>query len=241
LLSRSCHDEPKCTDVTNPSCPNYDPCYGVSPVSASFKILETIELNRGFWKDYETDTVIGGYVKFVADLDGAEYKWTIGAETYQTKSVTLWFANVADRTTIPITLIVKKQPDTKCNPNDDGADTLTKRMYIRKTCKLFSFTEIYRFQGSYTDNPQDTFTMSFYWDTLKQRNNIDNLIRGRQTQGTDGFKGYRQYAFDADLGVVYCSGRAFIKPNDSIEVNYRYSINIGDPYVSKTFLGKKIR
>ncbi len=231
----------KCQDPSNSECENYDPCYGKKPVSSSFKIIEPVDGYQELWQDYETDTVAGGYVRFVADEKDAVYKWEIGAGTYDAKSFTLNFSSVPDKTTIPITLIVKKAPDKACNPNDDGIDTITRNMYISNECLVISPYKTIRFHGSFKDSPRDTFTMSFFYDSAwSYRANIDPLIKGIKLRGSDGQTGYRQYAFEDISSGIVLVGRAFIKPSDSLELYFYYQLDPRDPKTYKTFLGKKI-
>jgi hypothetical protein len=234
----------KCQDPSNPDCENYDPCFSEKPVSASFKIFETASGPVSYWKDYETDTVGSSYPKFVADIkDAEEYEWIIGAKTYNGKSVSLSFIGVPDKSVIPITLIVKKKPNKDCNPNDDGVDTVTRNMVIANECKLFSVFEKYRFHGSFTDSPKDTFTMSFYRDTtfLSYPTVIEPLIKEYRFYERSGVTfGYRQVEFSSDDTPSY-KGRAFLKPNDSLEVNFEYYLPLTEPKKLKTFLGKKVR
>jgi hypothetical protein len=244
-LFSCCKDEPKCQDPTKIECENYDPCYNIKPVSASFKILETVTGYAPYWQNYDTDTLASSYASFVADIEGAEYKWEIGAKTYTGKKVSQSFIGVADKTVIPVTLIVKKQPNKGCNPNDDGIDTITRNLVIRNESKLFSFYETKRYHGSYTDSPKDTFTMSFYVDTISSiwetYNIIEPLIKGYPYKEASRITyGYRQIDFSSNATPGY-SGRAFLKPNDSLEVNFEYYLPFNEPKKLKTFLGKKVR
>jgi hypothetical protein len=231
----------KCQDPSNSDCENYDPCFSEKPVSASFKIFETTDSPPELWKDYETDTIADSAI-FIASLEGAEYKWIIGAGTYEGKKLSLEFIGVPDKSNIPVTLIVKKTPNKGCNPNDDGIDTITRNLFIRRTCLVLPEVGKSRgYQGSFTDNPKDTFTMRFFYDTIWEKYNIDPLIRGRKERGLSrGAEGYRQFAFVANNAGTYSTGKAFLKPNDSIEVYFYYRLNAGDPNTYKTFLGKKI-
>ena len=242
-LFSCCKDEPKCQDPTKIECENYDPCYSIKPISASFKILETVSGYAPYWQNYDTDTLASSYASFVADVDGAEYKWEIGAKTYTDKSFSQSFIGVADKTVIPVTLIVKKQPNKSCNPNDDGIDTITRKLVIRNECKLFSFYETKRYNGSFTDSPKDTFTMSFYRDTTTWTSYdvIEPLLKGtRFFESSRTTYGYRQIEFSSDASPSY-RGRAFLKQNDSIEVHFEYYLPLTDPKKLKTFLGKKVR
>jgi hypothetical protein len=240
-LFSCCKDEPKCQDPTKIECENYDPCYNIKPVSASFKILETVTGYAPYWQNYYTDTLASSYASFVADTEGAEYKWEIGAKTYTDKSFSQSFLGVARGTVIPVRLIVKKQPNKSCNPNDDGIDTITRNLVIAKEYQLFNFYETKRFHGSYTDSPKDTFTMSFYADTTSWTTKyvIEPFVDGFRYRDNGITFGYRQIAFFT-TSSIFATGRAFVKPNDSIEVKFEYQRDT-DQKKFKTFLGKRIR
>jgi hypothetical protein len=241
-LFSCCKDEPKCQDPTKIECENYDPCYSIKPISASFKILETVSGYAPYWQNYDTDTLASSYASFVADIEGAEYKWEIGAKTYTDKSFSQSFIGVARGTVITVTLIVKKQPNKSCNPNDDGIDTVSRKLVIGGSI-LFSFYETKRYHGSFTDSPKDTFTMSFYRDTTTWTTYdvIEPLLKGTRFFESSGTTyGYRQIAFESDDEPGY-QGRAFLKPNDSLEVYFEYYQPITQPKKFKTFLGKRVR
>lgn len=121
LLNSQCRS---CDDPSNPDCPNYDPCYGVSKTSASFKIEERV---GSYW--VETDTVDRySSVRFTAYQEGESYRWLIGADEYHEKSFSL--SNFPHDRWIGITLIIKRTPNKLCYPNDNGIDTVYRRFYV---------------------------------------------------------------------------------------------------------------
>jgi hypothetical protein len=115
----------KCYDLSNPDCENYDPCFSKQATNADFKIEELV---GSHW--FETDSVNGrlNTIRFTATQTAASYTWLIGSEVIHDKSFT--------RTRFPanrwinITLIIQRTPDKQCFPNDDGIDTLVKKMYV---------------------------------------------------------------------------------------------------------------
>lgn len=129
-----------CTDPSNPNCENYDPCFKLKPTSAGFKTYDPIADFVGFWKtagwvyDVESDT-IGVECYFVADEENAKYTWLIGGGVYHTRTVSINFStsNLPASTRVPVTLIVEKEPNRKCFPNDDGKDTFTKEILVART------------------------------------------------------------------------------------------------------------
>src|SRR5690606_29134347 len=63
-------------------------------------------------------------IKFKANLEGAKYKWILGAEVIEKKEFSRVFIEPAGE--ISVTLMVEKEPNLSCHPQDDGRDTLTK-------------------------------------------------------------------------------------------------------------------
>ena len=77
----------KCKDPANPSCANYDPCYGKKKITANFKIAQNPTEVLGeiydFGEQFYDDTTSGGAEILVADEVGADsYTWLIGAGVY---------------------------------------------------------------------------------------------------------------------------------------------------------------
>jgi hypothetical protein len=118
-----------CQDPTNPKCENYDPCYGKKATSAFFIIEEKFStLDK--WIECDSVNGIGNIsaVRFSALNDADSFIWTIGSETIYTKSFTRFDFPLKKH--IPITLVViNKNPNKKCFPNDDGRDTFKRMMY----------------------------------------------------------------------------------------------------------------
>ena len=164
-----------CYDPTNPDCGNYDACYGQKPVSAAFKIQETLQrpsLPDGWGETLDTDTITTYGVQFTALEEGAEYEWHIGSEVLKGKSVTR--TNFPQFATYPITLIVKKTPNTACFPNDDGRDTVTRNMYAGSWLVHTPFFG--KFKGTVT-NPNDTLTIDIHTEKFNSGGIIvDRLV-----------------------------------------------------------------
>lgn len=107
-----------------------DPCGCVSEVSAEFTIEEiTTYIVEDIW--IETDTLWnGGGARFTAKEENATYKWYIGSQVFTTRSVFRSFPPHIKDVNIPITLVVTKNPNSICYPNDDGYDSIVKTFYI---------------------------------------------------------------------------------------------------------------
>ena len=170
LLTTTCRpcDDPTnpecpnyCVDETNPRCPNYDPCWDQTEVSAAFEMYEDVQRLEGYWKKIDSDTIRWTLVTFEAMMEDAIYTWQIGARTYNTRKITLLFDEVQQNSpwqSIPITLVVEKEPNANCFPTDNGHDTLTRYLTIADECST-------KLNGEYVgywagSSPEDTFSLS---------------------------------------------------------------------------------
>jgi len=215
-----------------------DPCKGMHATTANFTIEEVPWGDPG-WIPYSTDTICTSEISFTANEVNASYEWHIGAGVYTTKSFSLNFANATDGSTIPIELIVHKQPNLSCFPADKGIDTVTTNMYFdRRLIPIVDGT----YFGYNTNNPSDTFTIGIkigHDSVITQPGvYINNLIRGHNIFcGTE--VGYKEILFE---GIV--SGDAILtSSNNNISISYKIfdSIHNTWPKTSSTFLGKRVK
>jgi len=108
-------------------------CEGMHATTADFLMEEICHKwdDKNFWIETETDTVYSDHpVQFTAIEQKAKYKWYINGEEYHTKNVRLLFGEEMTGQTIFVTLVVKKDPDNICFPNDNGYDSITKTLHI---------------------------------------------------------------------------------------------------------------
>ncbi len=132
LIINACHkDKPvtNCTDVTNPFCPNYNPCYNKVAAKADFSIYEIIN-----FIGIEADTVAAGKNCFVRSKQrqpGFTYNWTFSGAltgTYNDTVVNFTPPISNHGGFVTVTLIVKSNVGN-CKTLKD-ADTLSKVFYI---------------------------------------------------------------------------------------------------------------
>lgn len=75
-------DDDDCSDITNPKCSNYDPCWNIQP-TADFKMRGTsvgFPVAENLVAEW-CDTIFNWGVEFVADMENADsYEWYIGTE-----------------------------------------------------------------------------------------------------------------------------------------------------------------
>ena len=107
-----------------------DPCECASEVSADFVIEELADIiPEIIW--IETDTTLhNSEVQFRALEENADYTWYIGIEEFNTQAASRYFTDQWIGSNIPITLVVKKEPNNTCFPNDDGYDSITKTFHV---------------------------------------------------------------------------------------------------------------
>jgi hypothetical protein len=112
LLITNCKKENKCDGTIN---------------AANFKIYEGLDEDLKYWEVPNGDTVRTGLLTFEAsEANGVEYEWRIGSDPRVFRKRTFQLEFPDDRTSVSVTLIVKKLADNACFLNNDGADTLTK-------------------------------------------------------------------------------------------------------------------
>jgi len=170
-------DKVECNDPRNPECVNYDPCIDAKIVSAAFTMFEegdALRLNP-FWEYYDTDTSVWNNVRFTALEENAKkYTWYIGTELQPRfgKSLTIDFSS--NKTPKLIRLIVEKEPNSTCLPNDDGVDTVDRMLYFIDRYDTLNMPIFGRFQGVSSENLQETrvVTIGYYYTTNTGANNV---------------------------------------------------------------------
>jgi len=222
--------------------PDANPCQEIK----DFSIEDVPDGGTAYWgtlwqKDL-TDTIIGENATFTAFADNVQYKWEIGTATYYTKSVTLNFQGIPKSTVIPVKLIVKRKSNDPCFKND-SIDSSVRNLVITNNFPFYG-----SFHGHYTDNPLDTFTISFanIYDSLTMSNQVfvNNLVKGCGSFWETASEAYKEIAFS--MASNECHGivaDAIMDLNNQITINFIY-YDPNDPTyktrITKTFVGKKI-
>ncbi len=233
-----------------------DPCEGKHPVTADFHIYEVSQLALpDRWELYDTDTVAAWDVVFKALEENAEYEWHLGSEIIYEKQ--FHRTKFPLRTNIPVTLIVRKEPDTECFPDDDGIDTLTRSFYTLgytdegcKDINLFSGN----FSGYNIDNPSDTFVVTIdacylpdgeQFRTLRLMNLTPDCDIYDWTSVFGAYKeiyinNYYEYDCLTPEGIMLISG----KNNDTLTIKYSLQVTPGwenrDNRIEKEFKGVRL-
>jgi hypothetical protein len=144
----SCRKDCPCDDPYNPVCPNYDSCLTKKPVTADFWF--GIVFREDFkhlvnGQEYRTDDSIfncggkdsmgytyGVRLTFIPTEKNAKYTWKLGSEIITDRVFSRSFEDAIGPQRIPVTLIIEKEPNRICFPNDDGKDTVTKYVELRE-------------------------------------------------------------------------------------------------------------
>ena len=151
--------------MTFSCCDDENPCKDINPITADFVIQQRlIDIDSVF----SVDTVLLRYdrgihfdvrIYFSAAEENATYQWKVGNDlrTFTQKEFFLDFD--APYGEMEVTLVVNKQPNTSCNPTDDGVDTATHKFFLLSDQNFpYRFEGV--FTGSHTDSPTDVFDIT---------------------------------------------------------------------------------
>ena len=260
ILVMSCQNcKEECDDPTDPECPNYrlhlDPCADTHPVSASFTISQYPGPgNDNVYIETLYHVKANRLIKLHADEEDAfTYKWILGADTIYTQEYTFQFSEDFYDQIIPLQLIVYKEPDSDCWPDDNGRDTLVRYVHVQPACTASIYGLFY---GSWENAPQDSFYISFRTFDDEQWPGVDcNGLMGRGLNGdfndscrvdvygrTDNFLRITgAYCGSETLGDPY--GKFYVYPEENrIYADYYFFLDMEGPPVQqfKKFNGRKI-
>lgn len=238
LTASSCKEE--CHDPANPDCENYDPCYGKTPFEADFIMEEVIRVGSGgafpgqLDTSYVSDTIVsspnsGVSARFTAAGNYNTYHWQIGTDptVFTTKSFKQFFPNPV---TVWVTLIATRTPDTLCFPNDDGIDTVKKRLVVVPRSQSLIFGN---YMGASTQKPDSNYAVRFeICPSNNQNYRLTGLAACNLTFACNNstYIGYRGGFFNNFENDI-CNQYGFIyydKPSNKVTIKYQQAvINIG--------------
>ena len=145
----ACHKDQPEMNTFNQGCDN------AKEVNSEFTMEEiATQIGVDYEEQYrtETDTIYEGRnVRFHALEDNAEYTWYIGSEVLHERTFYRQFNAPLAGQTLPITLVVKKNVNEICFPNDDGYDSITKNIIVTNAFDYYAFFSDYqwRWEGMY--------------------------------------------------------------------------------------------
>lgn len=237
-----------------------DPCSCAQEVSAEFKIIELEDSPQFNPIGTETDTICRERgVYFIANEDDAEYTWYIGSEVLHTKQVGRYFTSDWINQDIPITLVVRKDPNLTCFPNDDGYDSVVKLMHVyprpilipQDTVYFTPTAGTYRMKGPHL---VDSFDVTF-WATPHLASGVDysykifnydglgsNCLNSNpSTQVRINAFAFRQVWLDNVGYPQYFRGDIHRRLDGITEMNFKYSLDgTSSTVVERTYYGRKI-
>jgi hypothetical protein len=144
FITSSCK---KCDDPCNKECDNYDPCCGLTELTADFKIIENIHMGSDWIAffgimEIETDTILQyNRAVFRASGEADEYEWVIGNDprVWTEKEFFLSFGSLSHGEQVDITLTVRRTTNLTCL--EDGvfekSYTKTLTVYHQDSAKIF--------------------------------------------------------------------------------------------------------
>ncbi len=232
-----------------------DECEGQLPTSAEFEIYETLGWERKGTIVPNGDTAVATTITFVASdssSDVTSYEWRVGSDerTFSERQFSLDFYKAAG-STIDISLVVKKNVNKMCFPEDDGIDTVFKNFYVSQTSLMGG-----KFEGFCQSNPSEKFVIHI-GRTDKSDNNftLDNLPNGCTRTFVDAHlfdlsTNYRKITFglpnfktDGQLNDLKCQipwGKGTIqKDGVTLVLDYQIWEPFKRQFVSDQFIGIK--
>ena len=239
-----------------------DPCKCASEVSAEFDILE--QHNMATDLIAKTEYILHNkYGVFRAKEEDAEYTWYLGSEVLHEKEISRRFNEEWAGSTIPITLVVKKEPNNICFPNDNGYDSITKYMKVIHKCDTNILEGDFRVARV---NTTDSFDIRLNFREVYAAPDVPStsgLCRGLDIYNYDGngkncvgmdivvYRIYRAFKF-----LVYHSTQGskslcdYIRfenchldlNSNEFSINYFFELgdNFGDNYVEYDLKGRKL-
>lgn len=237
--------------------PLNEDCDCANAVSAEFVIEEMTTGNLNFARYTETDKIFGNKnVRFYAKEENAEYTWYIGNEILNTREVKRYFENSMVGQSIPITLVVKKNPNSICFPNDDGYDSLIHYFSVAQLDLYYNYDTtflegIYRMKSPLlTDSVDIIIDYRLYSNGMNQCFDIYNYdgsgtnILNKIISFTWAGLNYKQLWFK-DLGgsLNHLEGDIHVRMDNIVEMNFiEREYNGSDYDTTKKYLyrGRKL-
>lgn len=175
LMSTGCSkDDEPCTDLSNPECPNYDPCWNVQEPNADFIMEESLLGDDGIeWAG--DDSIFFSNIRFSAlSIDPTvAHTWYLGAEIITEPVFTRSHSSVSvsERpTTITVSHVVEYPTDNPCYSNETGRDSTSREYYLIKYWN--EFATLGRFRCAF-ENETDSFELKMgVWESDGTESNI---------------------------------------------------------------------
>jgi hypothetical protein len=229
------------------------------PTSAAFTIKEATytQIIEPRLADFliDTDSVYFRSLYLEAtQADADSFIWQIGTEPEPRygKQVNVVFPDNLRGTNFNVRLIVKRKPNTRCFPTDDGIDTVIRSFYFVRFNEPLSWEGTY--YGSDDDKPDSIYTivLGHSYDAAEQEDKLTVFGVPRGCQDTinrllgdfgGGFVGYKNVLFV--LSGTDCNGkivRGVFNNGNNYTIRQEYRTFIDGAFTTKNriFTGIKI-
>jgi len=237
-------------DPTNPDCPNYEPCFGVTSANADFVMIDSFknfhcsDIPGRSYSYTDKDTCIrNSRIYLRAAKENDFYQWIIGGDSSypQARSFAYDVPQNYPSDTLIIQLIVSNLAADGCGLKK--RDTLTKSLFI-KPIDYFGGSwslVIGSFHGADVDTPEDTFTIVVppIFPTFQGIDNFPNGCTGQYHEVGTYRHGMTLNTISTTPCKLFC-GIGVIQ-QDRLTLVIDYSIVEGGQRVMKRWIGTKVK
>ncbi len=179
LVANSCKkdEEETCCDPRNPECANYDPCIDSRLPTADFFVSNYMHhMDLEGYPLFKADTVfVRDDIAFIGKEDSSDvtHKWYLGAEVITERTFSRDFKDVVRPRYIEVSHVIEHTPNTDCFPDDDGKDSVYKKIFLPYEYAGLNVIGTYR--GAYRGTT-DTFEVKIdAIDSDGNPANVDNF------------------------------------------------------------------
>jgi hypothetical protein len=169
VMLQTCKHE-HCFDPTDPDCENYDPCHAYQRPSAKFEMLMNLWYTDKDGRSADTvfsDSIFAGnyghsiVFNAIDDEFGMQHTWYVGQEIFDgPQTPGRDFSTVTIRPArIPITHVIRYEPDSICDPQDDGYDSTVQFIQLVKEFNDLDVLSVFR--GAFVGST-DSFDLRFW-------------------------------------------------------------------------------
>jgi len=232
-----------------------DPCDCASEVSADFEIWEGSSQVPNPRQTLTDTTYKDKTVEFRALEEDAEYTWYIGADVETGQITSKYFPDQWAGSDIPITLVVEKEPNNTCFPDDNGYDSITRTFHISdywivngQDIDMGPIEGTYRVKSPHLP---DSFEVEFYGNKNGLNQNIFNILNydGEGSNCIDQARitgsNYRQVWTTNGTSTSQCNYiRGYIYNRMDGLTKMKFSFGSNNPespnYIERIYLGRKL-
>lgn len=243
LISSCC----ECEDVSNPDCPNYDPCHNSEePQQAIFGAGYVYHIGEGNSKDFFTDTTIylnGDTIPatttfYALNTDVDSFYWQIGQDPriFTSEQVYIEFDEQYNHIPIEVSYTIVKYNDCF----DDGVYRETvKRTVVPSVNPGISTYFTSKYIGTSTEQPNEEFTIEI---DFEHRRILNFPKTGIKSNSYIFYNDYDEIYFTAGRDSVIWLANLKITKEDrrKVIIRYKISYDLGATSQWHTFEGIRV-